>query len=121
MLTETKVFGEKYIVREDAKHSDLLHPSLSGGGGVSPSCSPLFFAFPIFSPIYALSWPGHLAEDPFLPAGVKGRWSATGIFPPQGAFKKKKKKVTRVLTSCFKCNCPLKDDVYKNKFRSFAR
>lgn len=59
MLTETKVFGEKYIVREDAKHSDLLHPSLSEsgahstgrGGGVSPHpVHPCSLHFPFFPP-----------------------------------------------------------------------
>lgn len=50
MLTETKVFGEKYIVREDAKHSDLLHPSLSGGGVSPHPVHPCSLHFPFFPP-----------------------------------------------------------------------
>ena len=34
-LTETKVFGEKYVLGADAKHSDLLHPSLPKSGAHS--------------------------------------------------------------------------------------
>ena len=65
-LTETKVFGEKYVLRADAKHSDLLHPSLSELGThstgqgvcVSPSCSPLSFACPIPPPPPSMLSPG---------------------------------------------------------------
>ena len=35
VLTETKVFGEKYVLRADAKHSDFLHPSLPKSGAHS--------------------------------------------------------------------------------------